>query len=47
VNIDGDPPPVSKIWSVPPVTRGSPAGRSNEPTFGFAIIFTSVAVSTM
>ena len=38
-NIGGEPPPVSKISSVAPSMRGSPLGRSNEPTIGFATIF--------
>jgi hypothetical protein len=42
----GEPPPVSKIWSVAPSLRGSPMGRSNTPTRGLATIFASANACT-
>jgi hypothetical protein len=38
--IGGEPPPVSMIWSSPPSSVGSPAGRLKAPS-AFAFIFTS------
>jgi hypothetical protein len=38
MTIDGEPPPVSTIWSWPPSVVGSPVGEGKGVPLGFAII---------